>query len=690
MKHFITIVFCVIAFAQNIFSQTIDPQKIQIARDRWGVPHIFAKTDPEVAYGLAYAQAEDDFKTMQMTLLAGKQMLGVHLGKGGAAIDYVGQLIRARRITEEKFDSDLSPEYKALLNGYTQGLNAYARKHPSEVLVKDAFPITPKDVITSSIISISVFSGLERTLREILGNRMPLADFGKAEGSNAFAFNSAKTTDGKAYLNINSHQPLEGPQSWYEAHLVSEEGWNCMGGLFPGGTSIFLGTNENLGWSHTVNYHDKMDVYQLQMNPQNPKQYLFDGKWIDLEEEEIKLRVKVGLLKINVKRKIWWSKYGPTVVTDKGPVFAMRFAALFDIRSLEQWYKMNKARNFSEFKKTLEMTAIPGFNVIYADRNDTIYYLTNGKIPRRDPAYDWQKTLPGHTSKTLWTEFHPLADLPQVLQPKSGYVYNTNNTPYSSSAEADNPKPENYDPTMGIERWELNRSVRFQELIKNYERVSYDDFKKMKYDLQLPQKLAYITDANEVFRMKPDDFPEIRSLLYKLQKWDRRANIENPDAAIFLMFYHFVKQKTDTEHLPLTRVISVTECVDALKKTKEYLLKHFSTIEITLGEIQKLRHGKVEVPMPGIPDVLAAMASVPQKDGRFKATSGESYIMLVKYAKTGLPEIETVMPYGASNKANKPHYTDQMEMFATQKTKKMTLDKAEILRQAERVYTPTE
>ncbi|WP_448980029.1 penicillin acylase family protein, partial [Klebsiella pneumoniae] len=116
----------------------------------------------------------------------------------------------------------------------------------------------------------------------------------KTAGSNAFAFNSAKTTDGDVYLDINAHQPLEGPVAFYEAHLCSEEGWNILGANFPGAPSILHGVNENLGWAHTVNNPDKLDVYQLEINPNNKLQYKFDGNWETLEEKSAPLKVKIG------------------------------------------------------------------------------------------------------------------------------------------------------------------------------------------------------------------------------------------------------------------------------------------------------------------------------------------------------------------------------------------------------------
>ena len=680
-KHFLF--FLLIIFGQSAFSQ-INPDNIQIARDKWGVPHIFAKTDPEVAYGLAWAHAEDDFKTIQLPLLAGKQMLGKHLGKDGAAADYVVGLIRASESVDAHFN-ELSPEFKALSEGYLSGLNAYAQAHPDEILVKNSFPVTLKEALTATVFSMSIFTGLQKTLGDILANKIQTLENFESKGSNTFAFSSSKTTDGKTYLNINSHQPLEGPVAWYEAHLCSEQGWNMLGGLFPGGATIFLGVNENLGWAHTVNFHDKLDVFQLEINPSNKMQYKFDNQWFDLEVRKIKLHIKG--IPFAVGKKACWSKYGPTIVTKKG-IFALRFAPLFDIRATEQWYKMNKATNFSEFKKAMSMTAIAGFNTVYADKNDTIFYVSNGKIPIRNPKYDWSKTLPGNTSETLWNTFHPFEDLPQIINPKAGYLFNTNNTPFDATAADENLLPQNFDKTMGIETWENNRSMRFVELMKGKQKLSYEDFKSIKYDLQLPQKLSYFTDLSELFKLDPKAYPNLEKVIIKIQRWDKRANADNPDAAAYMLFFNYFKEKFARTGENYFKKLSVDECIEGLKHTNEHLLKYFGTLDVTLGDVQKLVRGNKELPISGIFDVISAMDTKPYINGKYKAQQGESYIALVQFSKTGLPEIETVNCYGASNHADSPHYDDQMEMFVNQKTKKMTLDKATVLKEAERIYSP--
>jgi acyl-homoserine-lactone acylase len=149
----------------------IDPGRITIARDSFGVPHIFAPTDPEVAYGLAWAHAEDDFETLQLVMLSGKTKLGTALGKKGAEADYVIDLLRIRRTVQEQWNT-LSPDFLALIKGYVMGLNAYAKKHPDEVKYKKAFPFDEKDYMTAVIFSISLFCGVNEVLPQILGGKV--------------------------------------------------------------------------------------------------------------------------------------------------------------------------------------------------------------------------------------------------------------------------------------------------------------------------------------------------------------------------------------------------------------------------------------------------------------------------------------------------------------------------------------
>ena len=249
------------------FSQ-INPSDVEIVRDAFGVPHIFGKTDADVAYGLAWAHAEDDFKTIQQGYLAGNAILGKHIGTKGAGADFIAQFIGSKEIVEKDYESKISPAYKKIAEAYAQGLNRYAETHPEEVLEQDLFPLTPKRMLRYAQLQLFISSRGDYWVKKIIDNNVKLEQ-PKEEitGSNTFAFNSTKTTDGNTYLAINTHQPLDGPVSWYEAHLCSEEGTNIIGALFAGTPSILIGANQHLGWAHTVNYPDKTDVFKLEMHP---------------------------------------------------------------------------------------------------------------------------------------------------------------------------------------------------------------------------------------------------------------------------------------------------------------------------------------------------------------------------------------------------------------------------------------
>lgn len=679
MKLLTLLFTCLLAF--QLHAQ-INPAKIDIIRDSFGVPHIFGKTDPDVAYGLAWAHAEDDFGTIQQSLMAGKSILAQYQGKKGASIDYIIHLLRIPELVEEKYESDLSPAFKKLLEGYAAGLNAYATAHPKEVLLKKIFPVTPKDMVQYSVLQLCVLSGADKALSSIFGGTVPLLENYKTAGSNAFAFNSAKTTDGQVYLDINAHQPLEGPVAFYEAHLSSEDGWNIIGANFPGAPCILHGCNEYLGWAHTVNAPDKLDVYQLEMNPANKLQYKFDGKWETLEAKMAPLKVKVAGVIVPLGKKAYWSKYGPTIISPRG-VFSIRMPAQMDIRGLEQWYAFNKAKNFTEFKKALDMLAIPGYNIVYADRYDTIFYISNGRIPVRDKSYNWKATLPGNTSKTLWTDLHPLSNLPQVLQPKSGYVYNTNHSPFHSTEGIDNPLVK--DITMGYETLENNRSMRFDELIQPLNKVSYEDFKRIKFDRQYPSSFYFPSKIDTVFILNSTEFPDIADIITQLNNWNRNSDAESIGAGTFF-FVQAAANKNKALYLQ-NKFISKTLAAQLLREAKQTMLKDFGKTNIALGEVQKLVRGTKEIPLSGLPDVLAPMYSVPYKDGKWKGNQGDAYIELVRFTKDG-PQIESLNVYGASAKKDSPHYTDQMEMFTRQQTKKMTLNKAEVYKNAKSIYHP--
>ncbi len=669
----------------------IDVSRIDIVRDSFGVPHIFAPTDEEVAYGLAWATGEDDFKTAQELLLVVRGKLGEVNGKNGAILDFMYYILDVDHVVEEQYETAYSPKFKKILNHYAQGLNAYAAAHPEELLHKKLFPINEKDLVKSYTLTLAMLANVYIDIQKIFGDFIADYEGSLPEGSNAFAYSSKKTTDGKAYLIVNSHQPLQGLFSWYEVHVCSEEGWNFLGGTFPGGAAPFLGTNENLGWANTLNHPDFTDVYKLQMHPTDKLKYKFDDGWETLEPIVAKVKVKVGFLKIPIKKTFYRSKYGPTIKNDNG-YYSLRFVSGLDIRASEQTYRMNKASNYTEFMEAMKMQAHPCTNLIYADREDNIYYISNGLFPKRNPKYNWTGVLPGNTSETLWSTdyFYPLDSLPQYLNPKAGYLFNTNNTCFNATGPLENLDHTKFNPTFSYELEDNNRSIRAQELISQYDRVSYEDVKKIKFD-NIFNEYLFTSGCENLFMLTaldPAKYPDIADAIAVGRDWNRSSDVDNKEAAfLFFAFYELSAKLVERASIYECNAFYEAEYVEALRNAKKHMLKHFGTLRVPLGDVQKLVRGDKVLPVGGGPDVLGANTTEPYKNGMRKSFVGDSYIMMCQYNKDGV-EIETIHSYGASSKPDSPHYNDQMDLFVKNEFKPMTLDKATIYKDAKRIYHP--
>ena len=375
---------------------------------------------------------------------------------------------------------------------------------------------------------------------------------------------------------------------------------------------------------------------------------------------------------------------------EKG-AYAFHLGALDDLKGPEQWYRMNKAQNWGEFKSALEMVAIPGFNIVYADREDNIYYVSNGRFPKRASGYDWTSTLPGNTSTTLWDEdYYPLDSLPQVLDPASGYVFNCNNTPFRSSSQSDNPIYASIPATMGFQSPENinNRSVRFEALINQYDKLNYEDLKRIKYDRAYHTPLKSAPKLEPVFHLSPEKYPALAESIQLLKDWDRIAMPESEAASLFKLFLdHIARKVKNRSSYREGDEIDEQMLVQALDYAQSYLKEYFGSTIVPLGELQRHRRKNIDLPVGGGRDVLAALNTRKDPDGRQRARAGDSYIELVRFTNEGV-KIETVNAFGASAKSSSPHSTDQMEMYVNQKLKPMTLNKEEVLRDAVRVYHP--
>lgn len=680
---------------------------VRILRDTWGVPHVFGKKDADAAFGLAYAHAEDDFKTIQLVLTAVNGRLATELGKKGAGNDYLVHLIRLWDTVNAKYETDLDPETRALCEAYADGINYYAALHPKEA-IKGLYPVNGKHLVAGFVHKMPLMVGADRVLKELFdepkkfswrpGESVLRTAFRSdalsllrvSAGSNAFAVSPRRAANGKTLLNINSHQPWEGPVTWYEAQVHSEEGWNMTGGVFPGSPVVLHGHNDHLGWAHTNNYPDLIDVYRLEINPENKNQYRLDGAWRDLEVRSAPIKVKIfWFISWTVKEEVLWSVYGPTIRRPHG-VYAVRYAGIGDVRQVEQWYRMNKARNLHEWEQAVRMATLPMFNCTYADRDGNILYHYQALLPLRGEGYDWKKYLPGNTSKTLWTKYLHYDRLPRVKNPASGFVMNCNNTPYHTTTGPVNPRRGEYAPSFGIEEDMTNRGLRALELLGSDPSITEQEFYAYKYDMSYSKDSSM---AKLVIRIKaavrPDD-PLRREALHILSGWDMRTNPENRGAALAVLSDYFILRKNPSGAKKIHEV-SDGDIQAGFVEAARLLKKKHGRIDVPWHTVNRLIRGTADLGLGGGPDILHAVYGELQPNGRFKGNVGDSYILMAAWDRNGRVHSQTIHQYGSATLDERsPHYADQAKLFVKRRLRPVWRDREEIRAHLEREYRPGE
>ncbi|MCS7162741.1 MAG: penicillin acylase family protein [Bacteroidia bacterium] len=677
-------------------------QRVEIRRDSFGTPYIFGVRDADCAYGLAWAHAEDDFGRIQYLMALAQGRLGRLLGKRGAIGDYFAHFTGAFHLARQQYDS-LSPALRAILESYAEGLNAYAQAHPQEVVDKALFPVKGEDILRGYIIVLAGMVGVGQALQAVFQGRAESYAFEVQAGSNGIAVSSARSADGHTYLVINPHVPLEGLLRWYEAFLHSEEGWHILGGFFPGAVVPGLGTNPYLGWAMTFNWPDFVDIYRLRMHPKNPRLYWVDGKWDTLQAERVWLHVRligrrlefvhgwpVGGLKrargpvIPIRQKIERSRFGPIVRTKKG-VYALRFAAERFFRAPQQWYEMGKARSFAEFYQALRLQGIPLFNIVYADRQDTIYYLFNALLPERSPGYNWQSVLPGDTTATLWKRYLTIEELPQVLAPKCGVVFSVNNSPFGTTCPEEAPRQADFPPYHGWE-WNRhnNRERRLHELIFAKERISWEDFKAIKYDRQYPRE-GPIGKIWISYATLPDTgAPPLREALGVIRNWDLSGSGRSRAASLLSLAIAYALKKAG---LPAYNWLEEGKATfpaqllwESLRYATQQLYRYYRDIAPPLEKVQALEIKGKRYPFDGLPEQLAPTYAIwDEKRGFLRVIAGDTYIQFVRFLREArYPQVESVLPLGISGKPNSPHYDDQLPLYLKRQCKPMTLNPEEI------------
>ena len=673
--------------------------RADITRDEFGVPHIHGTTDADVTFGVGYAHAEDDFATLQDVLAMTRGRYGAIAGADGAKIDYALALLDARG-TAQRHYGELPADVRALLEGYAAGLNKFAATHPGEVKLARLFPVNGEDVATGFALRQPFFFGLSDFIGPLVadtplprehgpvldGSKQPdyahgggdqlsaegrptkpapiaMGEDGALAGSNAFAVAPARSGDGVTRLVSNAHQPWRGGVAWYELVIESDTGWHFAGANFPGVPFPVLGHNDNLGWTFTVNRPDLTDIYKLATSADGT-QYRLDGKWLPLERRSVMLPVRFGPLVIPVWKTVYRSAHGPAIRNAHG-TFAMRYAGIDEIGIIPQIYQMTRARDVAGWQAAMATQGLPSFNAVYADRDGHIGYVYNARLPDRKPGFNWRGVLPGDRSDLIWAGPVAWAKVPQLVDPKSGFVFNSNNTPFIAAGPGSELDPKAFAPELGIETDVTNRTRRAVKLMAATNPIGREKLEAIKYDRGYERVgyVAWMLDAIAKLDVKGDaDLARAQALI---GHWDLQADGRNPGDALAVMVLKNAMKESYNLHAP-------PDARHELEFAAHHLLKYFGRLDPPLGDVERVRQGSVDYPMDGGGDTLRAATSwnIDPNDGRLLIKHGDSFVMFVEWPKNGPVASQSIQPFGAATtRPRSAHFADQVPLFSAHKLK---------------------
>ena len=662
----------------------------RIVRDSWGVPHVFGRADPDVAYGIGYAHAEDDFSTLQEVLAMTRGRLGAISGQDGAKTDYVVHLLGARATVERDYDKQPA-DVRALLDGYAAGLNRYAEQHGGEVKLAKLFPVNGRDVAVGFVVRSPFFFGLDSVLGALVGDRplpaerapdapavTPAGATTTENGSNAFAIAPRRSADGWTRLVSNAHQPWRGGVAWYELVVQSGTGWHFAGATFPGAPYPLLGHNETLGWTNTVNRPDLIDVYKLVTDGDR---YRFDGQWRPIERRRVWLPVKLwGPFVLPVPKTVARAVQGP-VIEGKGGAFAIRYAGADQLRMVEQYYRITRARTWDEWQRAMALQGVPATNFIYADATGRIAHVYNAMFLRRQPGFDYGEVLPGDTSRAFTPGTVPWAQVPQHVNPPSGFLINANNAPTVASGPGSELPPQ--PPLLGVETDTTNRAERAVALMTADRSISEAALERIKYDTGVARDGWAARWYADLLAVPPRGDRRLADAQGLLRRWDWNFDGRGPADALAVLLMR-AGQAWHYQRKP------EADPREELGKAAAHLQEHFGRLDVPLGTLLRLRQGKVDLPLDGGPDVLRAAALWDvAPDGRLLVKHGDSFVMFMAWDRAGQVRSRSIQPFGAATtRPDSRHYADQAPLFVRHQTKPVWFTAEQLRGHVEREYRP--
>jgi acyl-homoserine-lactone acylase len=692
-------------------------RSVTIVRDAWGVPTIQAPTDAAVAFGLGWAQAEDNFWQVEEDYIHALGRASHYYGDRYLENDLVRAAFEVERLAREEYEREPA-ERKAVWDAFAAGLNYYLRTVPGARprLIARFEPWMPFAIVRTVSNGTTVdgvrLGQVAMMARDVTTGATPdsfapaatnrgSSDAERAaarslpHGSNMWAVAGARTAAGHPLILQNPHASFFGAGQPYEMQVQSGSGWHVRGYAVLGTPVPRAGHNQHLAWSHTDTGADHADAYEVQFDhPTDPLLYRYDDGWRQAGEWDHTLQVNTAQGVVSRVYRFRRTHHGPVVAQDGARAFAVRVARMPEGGALQQWYAMGRARGLDEFRTALDQRALAHANTMYADRAGNIYYLHGNAVPRRDTSYDWSRPVDGGTSATEWQGWHALNDLPQLLNPASGWLQNTNSTPFRATADGHNPDPADY-PTYMAPEPDNGRARAARRLLESESSWTLAAWERAAFDTRVADSenalRQLVHEWEEIGGTHPQRAMRVDEAMDALRSWDGVATVESGATTLFVLWQ---------ERLRMGRHDGAHGQFRALEDVVAELRREFGSVLVPWGEVNRLqrvhtsgsepfRDDQPSLPVAGAPGwagVIFSFYAEPGSGVRRYGTRGHSWVSVAELA----PQVRSrsVVQFGQSADPASPHFFDQAPLYARGELKPAWFTQAEVEAAAVRRYHP--
>ncbi|MCB0634190.1 MAG: penicillin acylase family protein [Saprospiraceae bacterium] len=672
-------------------------QQVQIRRTEYGVPHILAPNLRGGAFGLAYCELEDYGERVIVPLVAARGDLAVLEGFSAIESDLINQLGYERAAATYHL---LDVETREMMEGFAQGINFYLEKHPDAFPQYKGWQFTGYDIAALTTGVITETDGrrfvTQMKRRKAAQEQLQLNE----AGSNAWAFAPSRTRSGHAILVRNPH--LSWTAGYYEAQLTVPGLLNFYGDFRIGGVfAIIGGFNEHLGWSTTNNHPDLNEVYALQADPEQADHYLIDGLSFPLERKLVRAEFKNGNALALETRELLFTPYGPVIHREDGKIYVLKQAGDGEYRRGQQFTRMLLAKNLEEWKDAMRMQAITASNYTYADADGNIFYVWNATTPDLPLASGGDTAAVAvQKSSQIWSKIVPFDDLPQLHNPKGGYLHNEND-PFHFTNLHEILQPDQF-PANFPQPQLRQRSQLSLLLIDNEDKMSLEEVVARKHSMrmlvaeQLKPELIKAVRAGKPKR-------EVRKAIDHLEAWDNTVAAESRGGVLFENWFVNYSEMMKGKEVYATPwsfddpmgtphgLADPAKAAAAFQASLDSLTAKYGTWDLAWGEVHRLRLGKLDLPVGGGAGGLGCFRVLwfsEDKDGKQRIRGGDGWQLAVEFSDP--PRAYSVLAYGQSNDENSPHHTDQAELFVNNKMKKVAYTEEDIRQMLLEEYHPGE